>query len=164
MPTPFLQTLTINENQPLQRYSTQISWKDISLHMLQSTYIAMVPAMKVALEPLQSSTNSHPQAMVHSLLQFNLMRVEIRELRPEVVTEGEGVLVHYWSRTNVWWRLPSKILALGRSKDERALIVAQRTCDDEDWLCLIGSEDEVAKGCLAKGYFQDEDKGLSCEG
>ena len=35
------------------------------------------------------------------LLQFNLVRVEIRELRPEVVTEDEGVLVHYLSRTNV---------------------------------------------------------------
>ena len=22
----------------------------------------------------------------------------------------------------------------------------------------------MVKGCLAKGYFQDEDKGLSCEG
>ena len=36
-----------------------------------------------------------------SLLQFNLMRVEIRELRPEVVAEGDEVLVHYRSRTNV---------------------------------------------------------------
>ena len=35
------------------------------------------------------------------LLQFNLMRVEIRELRPEVVTEGNGVLVLYQSRTDV---------------------------------------------------------------
>ena len=30
-----------------------------------------------------------------NLLWFNLMRVEIRELRPEVVTEDDGVLVHY---------------------------------------------------------------------
>ena len=29
------------------------------------------------------------------VLQFNLMRVEICELRPEVVAEDEGVLVHY---------------------------------------------------------------------
>ena len=29
------------------------------------------------------------------LLQFNLMRVEIRELRPEVVAESDEVLVHY---------------------------------------------------------------------
>ena len=36
-----------------------------------------------------------------ALLWFNLMRVEIRELRPEVVTEDDGVLVHYQSRTNV---------------------------------------------------------------
>ena len=35
------------------------------------------------------------------LLQFNLFRVEIYELRPEVVTEDAGVLVHYQSRTNV---------------------------------------------------------------
>ena len=39
--------------------------------------------------------------------------------------------------------------------------MAQRTCDDEDWLCPIGSEDKGMKGCLAKGYFQDKDKG--CE-
>ena len=37
----------------------------------------------------------------NGLLQFNLMRVEICELRPEVVTEGNEVLVHYQSRTNV---------------------------------------------------------------
>ena len=35
------------------------------------------------------------------MLRFNLMRVEIRELRPEVVAEDEDVLVHYRSRTNV---------------------------------------------------------------
>ena len=35
------------------------------------------------------------------MLQFNLMRVEIRELRPEVVTEDDEVLVHYQSRINV---------------------------------------------------------------
>ena len=34
------------------------------------------------------------------LLQFNLMRVEICELRPEVVTEGDEVLVYYRSRIN----------------------------------------------------------------
>ena len=34
------------------------------------------------------------------------------------------------------------------------LIVAQRTCDDENRLCPIGSEDKVMKGYLAKGYFQ----------
>ena len=45
------------------------------------------------------------------VLQFNLMRVEIHELRPEVVTEGKDVLVHYQSRINVWWRLSSKTLA-----------------------------------------------------
>ena len=39
--------------------------------------------------------------------------------------------------------------------------MAQRTCEDKDWLCPIGSEDEVTKGYFVKGYFQDEDKG--CE-
>ena len=29
------------------------------------------------------------------LLQFNLVRVEIRELRPEVIAESDEVLVHY---------------------------------------------------------------------
>ena len=41
---------------------------------------------------------------VHSfccVLWFNLMRVEIHELRPEVVAKGDGVLVHYQSRINV---------------------------------------------------------------
>ena len=35
------------------------------------------------------------------MLRFNLMRVEIRELRPKVVTKDDEVLVHYRSRTNV---------------------------------------------------------------
>ena len=35
------------------------------------------------------------------MLWFNLFGVEIRELRPEVVTKGKGVLVHYQSGTNV---------------------------------------------------------------
>ena len=35
------------------------------------------------------------------VLRFNLVRVEIHELRPEVVAEDDGVLVHYRSRTNV---------------------------------------------------------------
>ena len=38
---------------------------------------------------------------IKKVLWFNLMRVEIRELRPKVVTEDEGVLVHYRSRTNM---------------------------------------------------------------
>ena len=33
----------------------------------------------------------------HSVLRFNLVKVEIRELRPKVVAEGKGVLVHYHS-------------------------------------------------------------------
>ena len=35
------------------------------------------------------------------LLWFNLVEVEVRELRPKVVAEGEGVLIHYQSRINV---------------------------------------------------------------
>ena len=35
------------------------------------------------------------------VLRFNLVRVEICELRPEVVAEGNKVVVHYRSRTNV---------------------------------------------------------------
>ena len=38
---------------------------------------------------------------ISALLWFNLVRVEIRELRPEVVAESNEVLVHYRSRTNV---------------------------------------------------------------
>ena len=35
------------------------------------------------------------------VLRFNLVKVEIRELRPEVVAESDEVLVHYRSRTNM---------------------------------------------------------------
>ena len=35
-----------------------------------------------------------------AVLRFNLVRVEICELRPEVVAESDEVLVHYRSRTN----------------------------------------------------------------
>ena len=59
------------------------------------------------------------------------MRVEICELRPEVVTKDDKVLVHYQSRTNVTMVI-FQDTCLGKSEDERALIVAQRTCDDED--------------------------------
>ena len=37
--------------------------------------------------------------------------------------------------------------------------MAQRTYDDEGQLCLRDSGDKMMEGCLAKGYFQDEDKG-----
>ena len=37
---------------------------------------------------------------VWRLLRFNLVRVEICDLRPEVVAESNEVLVHYRSRTN----------------------------------------------------------------
>ena len=46
------------------------------------------------------ATKVAPRDELGLFLWFNLMRVEIRELRPEVVTEGDGVLVHYQSRTN----------------------------------------------------------------
>ena len=46
-----------------------------------------------------------------TMLRFNLMRVEICELRPEVLAESDGVLVHYRSRTNGWRGLSSKTLA-----------------------------------------------------
>ena len=41
------------------------------------------------------------QMGIYLLLRFNLMRVEIHELRPKMVTEDDEVLVHYRSRTNV---------------------------------------------------------------
>ena len=45
------------------------------------------------------------------LLQFNLVKVEIHELRPEVVAESDEVLVHYRSRTNMRQGLSTKALA-----------------------------------------------------
>ena len=48
---------------------------------------------------------------VFQVLRFNLVKVEIRELRPEVIAESEEVLVHYRSRTNVRRRLSTEILA-----------------------------------------------------
>ena len=47
------------------------------------------------------ATKVAPREKLGLLLWFNLMRVEIRELRPEVVAESNEVLVHYQSRTNV---------------------------------------------------------------
>ena len=49
--------------------------------------------------------------LLHILLRFNLVKVEIRELRPEVIAEGDEVLVHYRSRTNVRRGLSTKTLA-----------------------------------------------------
>ena len=46
------------------------------------------------------------------MLRFNSAGVEIRGLRPEVVTEGDEVSVPYRSRTNVKRRLSTKALAL----------------------------------------------------
>ena len=43
----------------------------------------------------------HPNPPIAPLLRFNSRGVEIHELRPEVVAEDKGVLVHYRSRTNV---------------------------------------------------------------
>ena len=66
------------------------------------------------------------------LLRFNLMGVEIHGLRPEVITEGNEVLVYYRSRTNVRRRLSIETLAqVDRRTRERALIAAQGTCEDE---------------------------------
>ena len=45
--------------------------------------------------------NVAPGEELGLLLWFNLMRVEIHELRPKAVTEDDGVLVHYRSRINV---------------------------------------------------------------
>ena len=39
--------------------------------------------------------NADSIMLVWALLQFNLMRVEICELRPEVVAKDDDVLVHY---------------------------------------------------------------------
>ena len=47
------------------------------------------------------ATKVAPREELGLLLRFNLMRVEIRELRPEVVAESDEVLVHYRSRTNM---------------------------------------------------------------
>ena len=43
------------------------------------------------------------------LLWFNLVRVEICELRPKGLAKGDEVLIHYRSRTNMWWGLSSKM-------------------------------------------------------
>ena len=47
------------------------------------------------------ATKVAPREKLGLLLRFNLMRVEIHELRPEGVAESDEVLVHYQSRTNV---------------------------------------------------------------
>ena len=50
---------------------------------------------------LVKNKNEIPWAIIATVLRFNLVRVEIRELRPEVVAESDEVLVHYRSRTSV---------------------------------------------------------------
>ena len=47
------------------------------------------------------ATSVAPREELGLLLRFNLMRVEIHELRPKVIAKDDGVLVHYRSRTNV---------------------------------------------------------------
>ena len=49
--------------------------------------------------------------VIATVLRFNLVRVEIRELRPEVLAESDGVLVHYRGRTNGQRGLSTKTLA-----------------------------------------------------
>ena len=48
---------------------------------------------------------------------------------------------------------------LGRSKDKRALIVAQRTCDDKDWLCLQRQWGRSDDGVSCEGLLPRRDKG-----
>ena len=60
---------------------------------------------------IQLPPETDGQVMVGLLLRFNLVKVEIRELRPEVVAESDEVLVHYRSRTNVRQGLSTKTLA-----------------------------------------------------
>ena len=47
------------------------------------------------------ATKVAPREELGLLLRFDSVRVEIRELRPEVEAKGEDVLVHYRSRINV---------------------------------------------------------------
>ena len=56
---------------------------------------------RINLLPATLAVGTLPLSTFHNVLQFNLVRVEIRELRPEVVAESDEVLVHYQSRTNV---------------------------------------------------------------
>ena len=62
---------------------------------------------EMVLPPLHEFPHQEPL----TLLRFNLVRVEIRELRPKVLAESDEVLVHYRSRTNVWRGLSTKTLA-----------------------------------------------------
>ena len=59
---------------------------------------------------IQSGVNLDKVAF-REVLRFNLVRVEVRELRPEVIVESDEVLVHYRSRTNVRRGLSTKTLA-----------------------------------------------------
>ena len=63
---------------------------------------------------IHKSISIHDYPIIFSvslLLWFNLVKVEIRELRPEVVAKSDEVLVHYRSRTNVRRGLSTKTLA-----------------------------------------------------
>ena len=85
-----------------------------------------------------------------------LSGVAIRGLRPEVVTEGDEVLVHYRSRTNVKRRLSTKTLAR----------VGRRTREHLEWFrglvrtradyAYSGSEGEATlRTCTAPGRVHD---------
>ena len=63
------------------------------------TVIYNLKLYNMIIQPLQLSSMAHLTS--ERVLRFNLMRVEIRELRPKVIAESDEVLVHYRSRTNV---------------------------------------------------------------
>ena len=52
------------------------------------------PTFRLWKNTLETLTHHEKKHLLH-MLRFNLVRVEVRELRPEVVAEGKGVLVHY---------------------------------------------------------------------
>ena len=84
------------------------------------------------------------------------MGVEIRGLRPEVVTEGDEVLVYYRSETNVNRRLSTKTLArVDRRTREHLERFRGLVRTNTDYACN-GSEGEATlRTCTAPGRVHD---------
>ena len=87
-------TNCLYESPPELRFSTYALHRlTLISHYFASHRTATIPPSLLATIHLE--TIPYPRLHPLRVLQFNLMRVEIRELRPEVVAESDEVLVHY---------------------------------------------------------------------
>ena len=67
----------------------------IICHNFSDVPLSVIP------HPTMDNDDAPAELAAYHLLWFNLVRVEIRELRPKVIAENDEILVHYRSRTKV---------------------------------------------------------------